>query len=279
MRYRQRKGEVELSDVRDFDLVRIFECGQCFRWNSDEYGVYSGVALGYAAKIRRENDSIFISGSVADFESIWRDYFDLDRDYEEIRKMLCIDEYMCAAVNFGAGLRILRQEKWEALCSFIISQCNNIPRIKKIIDALCRAFGEEIYLGGETYYAFPKPEILAEQSINDLSFLRCGYRAAYIIEAAKAVHSGILDLNRLAELNVSDSLNALKALKGVGDKVANCIVLFGLSKLDAFPVDVWMKKTIAEHYDKDFDPKIFGSYAGIAQQYMFYYARSGFNKH
>ena len=275
MKYTPKDGYVEFIPEDDFDLPRIFECGQCFRWNADENGVYTGVAFGRAAKIRREGDKVIISGSVQDFEDIWREYLDLDRNYAEIRRGLCIDDYMRSASEFGAGIRLLKQDKWEALCSFIISQCNNIPRIKKIVETLCRTFGDEIAFDGGTYYSFPPPEKVAALSPEDLAPLRCGYRAPYIIGAAQAVADGTIDLDAIAAGTPEDASKALKTLNGVGDKVANCVVLFGLQMFNAFPIDVWMKKALAKHYGKGFDPAVFGEYAGLAQQYMFYYARSG----
>ena len=275
MKYEQCGTEVKISGVSDFDLERIFECGQCFRWNADESGVYTGVAMGKAARIRSEGGDVYITGTMEDFESVWRDYFDLDRDYETIRKKVCIDDFMTRASSFGAGIRILRQDKWEALCSFIISQCNNIPRIKKIVETLCREFGQSVELEGQTYYTFPSAKTVAALTVEELAPLRCGYRAPYIIGAAKAVAGGELDLEAIAAGKPEDALKTLKTLNGVGDKVANCAVLFGLQMLDAFPIDVWIKKVLATQYGRDFDPSVFSPYAGIAQQYMFYYARSG----
>ncbi|MBQ8975706.1 MAG: DNA-3-methyladenine glycosylase 2 family protein [Oscillospiraceae bacterium] len=275
MKYEQCGNEVKISGVSDFDLERIFECGQCFRWNADESGVYTGVAMGKAARIRSEGGDVYITGTMEDFESVWRDYFDLDRDYETIRKKVCIDDFMTRASSFGAGIRILRQDKWEALCSFIISQCNNIPRIKKIVETLCREFGQSVELEGQTYYTFPSAKTVAALTVEELAPLRCGYRAPYIIGAAKAVAGGELDLEAIAAGKPEDALKTLKTLNGVGDKVANCAVLFGLQMLDAFPIDVWIKKVLATQYGRDFDPSVFSPYAGIAQQYMFYYARSG----
>lgn len=275
MKFFERDGAVELTDLDDFDLKKIFECGQCFRWNPDENGGYVGVAHGKAARIYRDGGSVFITGTAADFESVWYDYFDLGRNYADIRKTLCIDEYMQKASDFGAGIRILNQEKWEGLCSFIISQCNNIPRIKKIIETFCREFGDAVEFEGRIYYTFPTAKKTARLTEEDLAPLRCGYRAPYIISAAKAVSEGELDLDALAAADFNMALKLLKSQRGIGDKVANCVILFALHKLDAFPVDVWMKKAIAEHYGGKLDPAVFGRYAGLAQQYMFYYQRSG----
>jgi len=268
------KNEVEITDVADFDLEKIFECGQCFRWNADEFGTYVGVAYGHVARMRRVGESIFISGSLDDFETIWRTYLDLDRDYAEIRKNLAIDDFMQSATDFGAGIRMLRQEKWEALCSFIISQNNNIPRIKTIIEALCREFGDPVDFEGMQYHTFPSAKKLADVSVDSLAPLRCGYRAAYIISAAKAVASRSIDLDTLANSSPCIARTELKKIHGIGDKVADCVMLFGFHMLDAFPIDVWMERAVAEHFGKDFDPSIFSPHAGIAQQYIFYFKRS-----
>ena len=270
----EHSGEVEITGVGDFDPGKIFECGQCFRWEPDENGVYTGVAFGRVARLRRCGDSVFISGTPEDFETVWRDYFDLDRDYADIRRILGIDGFMRKAVEFGAGIRILRQDRWEALCSFIISQCNNIPRIKKIISALCREFGERVKFEGNEFYAFPSAARLAALDADGLAPIRCGYRAAYIIGAAKAAASGEIDLGALSQGSPEDARAALKRLPGVGNKVADCAALFGLHMLDAFPVDVWMKRAVTEHYGPGFDPGIFSPYAGVAQQYIFHYARN-----
>ncbi len=266
---------VAVTGISDFDLPRIFECGQCFRWDPDENGVYTGVAFGRAARLEKRGDDVLITCTADDFENIWRGYFDLDLDYAGIRRSLCINDYMCAAAEFGAGIRILRQDPWEALCSFIISQCNNIPRIKKIIETLCCLYGKRFSALGGGFYAFPDAETLASLSPDDLAPLRCGYRAPYIIDAARAVSEGRIDLCSLSKGDPETALKSLKTLNGVGDKVANCAVLFGLHMLDAFPVDVWMKRAISNHCGPDFDPSVFSPYAGIAQQYMFYYERSG----
>jgi len=274
MEYFQRSGEVEVTGVSDFDLGRIFECGQCFRWDVCENGNYIGVAFGIAARVRKEDGSIFISGTAEDFKAVWLDYFDLERDYLAIRQSLCIDDFMKEATKHGAGIRILKQDKWEALCSFIISQCNNIPRIKGIVSAMCREFGERIEFEGREYYLFPPAEKIACLDEKSLAPLRCGYRAAYILNAAKAIASGEIDLDALSSGKADTARNALKSLRGVGDKVADCVMLFGLNMLNSFPLDVWMKRAVSEHYGKNFDQSIFSPFAGIAQQYIFHYVRN-----
>ena len=277
MKIFKRGNEIEISDISDFDLSRIFECGQCFRWKRDECGAYTGVAYGHAARVHQIGDKVFLSCSDAEFEIIWRNYFDLDRDYRFIRQQLCIDDFMKRATAFGAGIRILRQDKWEALCSFIISQNNNISRIKSIIDTLCREFGEIIPFGEKILYTFPSVEKIASVGIEKLGVINCGYRTKYIADAAGKVADGKIDLDALAEYSPDATRAALKSIHGVGDKVADCVMLFGLQKLDAFPVDVWMKRAVAMNYGPDFTPEIFSPYAGLAQQYIFHYVRSCYN--
>ncbi len=273
MEYFEKNGEVYFSTEDDFDLKKIFDCGQCFRWNENEDGSFTGVAKGRAARIRREGSSIVISGNAEDMRSVWQNYFDLDRDYRSMRRRICVDEYMAEASDFGKGIRILNQDRWETLCSFIISQCNNIPRIKKIVETMCREFGDKICFEGRDFYTFPDAETIAALSTDDLAPLRAGYRAPYIIAAAKAVSEGTVDLDLLSRGTLRDAEKTLKTLPGIGDKVANCVILFSLRIPEAFPIDVWMKKAIKAHYPDGFDPEIFGDCAGLAQQYMFYYER------
>ena len=268
------KGVIRITGVSDFEPSRIFECGQCFRWNAQPDGSYIGVAGKKAARVRKEGGSVYLSGTPEDFNGFWREYFDLDREYAAIRDKFSGDGYLKQAAEFGAGIRILRQDRWEVLCSFIISQCNNIPRIKGIIERLCALYGEPLEFEGKTYYTFPEYDIIAGLEAKQLEPLSCGYRAPYIIGAARALRDGTLNFKELESEKTEEALKTLKKLDGVGDKVANCVLLFGLNKLDAFPVDVWMKRALAGNYPESFDPAAFGGYAGIAQQYIFYYARS-----
>ena len=266
--------KIYLGTLREIDPVKTFECGQCFRWNADENGDYFGVAFGKAAKVVCEGERVYIICESGDYETVWKSYLDMERDYESIRLGFDAGEYLAKCADFGAGIRILRQERWEALCSFIISQCNNIPRIKGIVEKLCLNFGEKMEFMGREYYTFPHAETISRLQPEELAVLRSGYRAPYIIGAAKAVAAGELDLEYLAKADQTTAMKGLLSLNGVGAKVANCALLFGLGHLEAFPIDVWMKRALKEHFAPGFDPASLGEYAGLAQQYIFYYARS-----
>ena len=187
------KTELEkfcIEDCADFSPEAIFECGQAFRWNADENGIYTGVAYGIPARVWTENGKGYILSTEDSFASVWHDYFDLGRDYSVLRGEISREAVLAPACEFGKGIRILRQEPWEALCSFIISQCNNIPRIKGIVEKLCRLCGDEVEFMGEILYAFPSARNVASLSEKELSSLRAGYRAAYISEAARGVADG-----------------------------------------------------------------------------------------
>ena len=261
----------KLCSTDELDIVKTFECGQCFRWNTGENGVYTGIAAGCPAIVEVEDNSVYITTDApADF---WHEYFDLATDYAEISRSFC-GEYLETCRDYGYGIRILRQESWEALCSFIISQCNNITRIKGIVERLCKSFGDEILFEGKSYYTFPSAETLSKLTAEDLAPLRSGYRAEYIIAAAKAVTSGELNLEELKSGDYKTAIKQLRTVRGIGEKVANCVVLFGLGHMEAFPIDVWMKRALKENFPADFNPESLGTYAGLAQQYIFYYARS-----
>lgn len=266
-----------LASAYEMDSVKTFECGQCFRWNCDENNVYTGVVRGTAAKITTRDGALYLQSSDPEKTDMWRDYFDLDVDYENIRLAFDGGEYLKKCSEYGRGIRILRQEPWEALCSFIISQCNNIPRIKKIVETLCGCFGDPVEFDGTTFYAFPSAERIASLSVDELAPLRCGYRAPYILAAARDVAEGRIDFQKLIGMSFADSITELRTMQGVGPKVANCMALYGLHQMSGFPIDTWMKKALKEHFPPDFDPETLGEYAGLAQQYIFYYARSGGN--
>lgn len=262
----------ELCGVQELNPQRTFDCGQCFRWNADAEGKYRGVASGKAAVVWAEAGRTYIECAAGDIY-FWRDYLDMETDYAEARRSIEVCNYLRDCAAYGEGIRILRQDKWEALCSFIISQCNNIPRIKGIVEKLCSLYGEPVEAPWGEARAFPTAERVADLSEEALAPLRSGYRAPYILAAARAVAGGDIDLDATALLPCGEARAELKKLNGVGDKVANCVVLFGLHQLDAFPVDVWIKRALASNMPKGFDPSSLGKYAGLAQQYMFFHAR------
>lgn len=256
--------------VKDFLPDEIFDCGQCFRWEKAEDGSWSGIAHGRRLTVSLRGDELTLRGTDrAGFDSLWRDYFDLGRDYGAVKEFLSADPVLREAAAYSPGIRILRQEPWETLCSFIISQNNNIPRIKGIISRLCENFGKD--LGGA--YSFPSAETLAGLDESDLAPLRCGFRARYILDAARRVAGGEVDLGGLSDIPLSDAHAALESITGVGPKVADCTLLFGCGRLECFPVDVWMKRILARYYPGGF-PEKYLVYGGIAQQYLFNLARA-----
>lgn len=279
------KTDIIIRDARDFDLAHIFECGQCFRWNKTGENEYTGVAKGRALTISQSgNDIVFRDTAERDFYDIWYDYFDFGADYGAIKSELSGDAVMREAISHGGGIRILNQDLWETVVSFIISASNNIPRIKGIVERLCAAFGDEIEYGGNIYYAFPSIERLSSLSREDLGIIRAGFRDKYIIDAAEKFSSGALSASMLRNLDSAAAKKALMTISGVGNKVANCILLFGLHRADAFPVDVWIKRIMEYCYfggreqsiDKisEFADAKFGrALGGYAQQYLFFYAR------
>lgn len=261
---------VIIENVSNFDLKQTFDCGQAFRWNEDADGVWQGSVLDKSIKLYYESDKIIIEGTTKeDFENFWFDYFDLSRDYSKVIDTISSDPILKKATAFGNGIRILKQDPWEALCSFIISQNNNIPRIKGIIDRLCENFGQKI----GSFYTFPSAHQLAALTVEDLSCIRSGFRAKYIIDAAKKVSSGEIDLENLKKCDIDTARDTLMTIKGVGPKVADCVLLFGLNKIDAFPKDVWIKKAMLTFFPNGL-PECAKGYEGLVQQYIFFYARS-----
>lgn len=263
--------ETVIAPVNELNIEKTFECGQCFRWNAGPDGVYRGIAYGYPAAVYEQDGAVIVRSDAPD--SLWHDYFDMDLNYTSA-SVFGAGEYLDSCVERGKGIRILRQEPWEALCSFIISQCNNIPRIKGIVERLCREFGNPVSFEGSEFFTFPSAETLSNTTEDDLAVIRSGYRAEYIICAAKAVCSGELDLGKLMSEDWESAKKDLLSIRGVGEKVANCVVLFGLHHMEAFPIDVWIRRALKEHFPKDFRPESLGPYAGLAQQYIFYSARS-----
>ncbi|MCL1828931.1 MAG: DNA-3-methyladenine glycosylase 2 family protein [Oscillospiraceae bacterium] len=265
---------VRLAKADEFDPEKTFECGQCFRWSRTADGVYTGVAFGRAASVWAEGETVFTDAGEDEVRALWSDYFDLKTDYKAINKEFTHSDFLRTCAEYGRGIRILNQDFWETLCSFIISQCNNIPRIKKIILTLCENFGEPVLKNGETLYTFPAAETVARLGPDDLEVLKCGYRAEYISKAARFCSNSAGDTAALRNKDAREAVRELMKLRGVGEKVANCVALFGLGKKDAFPVDVWMRRALEEFFPPGFDPLSLGPYAGLAQQYIYHYART-----
>ena len=264
-------GYICIDNVTDLDLRQTLDCGQSFRWTENADGSFDGIAFGKKVRVRLNGERLYIENSnKADFESIWKDYFDLELDYGKIREEISeIHPVLKEAAKYAPGIRILRQEPYEALCTFIISQNNNIKRIKGIVQRLCENFGEEISPGD---FAFPTPQKMAELSADDLAPLRAGFRNRYLIDAAQKVYSGEVDLESCRTLDYEQARKELMKITGVGVKVADCTLLFGLHRIEAFPVDVWMKRAMEKLFP-GMMPSDFGDCAGIAQQYIFHYSR------
>ena len=251
-----------------FSIAATLDCGQAFRWEEIVNGVWEGIANDRYLKIEQnDNELILHNVSEKDFYEFWEDYFDLKRDYNAIISKI-ENEKLKTAAEYGKGIRILRQDPWETLCSFIISQNNNIPRIKGIINRLCENFGEKTNKG----YAFPTAQKIAILTVEDLAVLRSGFRAKYILDAAKKVAGGEIDLNSLKIVPTEKAREKLLKIYGVGNKVADCVLLFGLGHLDAFPKDVWIKRALNEMFGGELK-ETESEFAGIYQQYIFYYAR------
>ena len=265
------------------DMKKIAESGQIFRFNvyDDEYSLVAGDKLLF---IKEDDDGYILSCSKSEFEEFWTDYFDLRLDYSDFEKNIPADDlFLINAAEYSYGIRILNQDKWEMLISFIISQRKSIPAIKSSIEKLARTYGKKIDMQvpdfiknidkNSEFFAFPTPKALADASLDDLNACSLGYRSPYIEASAKAVYRGDIDLEALSKLDDNELLAALMSLKGVGIKVANCVALFGYHRIAAFPIDVWIKRMIDEHYDGEFPLKLYDGYAGVIQQYIFYYGR------
>lgn len=285
---------VKIEGIKNFDIGKIFDCGQCFRFdkvkNSIHQKEFSGIAFGRLVSFAQDGDVIFIYGSdLRDFEEIWKRYLDIERDYDAVCEDIlsnCDNEALKEAIEYGKGIRILSQDPFECVISFIISQNNNIPRIKKIIEALCAKCGSKIQPDGEmekhlsgksSLCSFPDAQAIYSLGVDGLFELKTGFRARYIYDAVFQALQGGLSFDKIMnEQEIEKCIQALCVVKGIGNKVASCILLFGFGKYNAFPIDVWMKRVAAKYF-ADFEEKLswerFGSYAGIAQQYLFYYER------
>lgn len=252
----------------DLDLDETLDCGQAFRWkktDSDYECTYEGRFVNDFLRVSqtKKGEFIFHDTDEETFLGKWKDYFDFDTDYTELKRQFSEDKTLSAACNFAGGIRLLKQDSWECLISFIISQNNNIPRIKGIIDRLCGNYGGD----------FPMAAQLAKENTDSLAYLRSGFRAKYIADAAHRTADGTTDLSAIAAMPIDEARSELKKILGVGPKVAECVLLFGMYRTEAFPVDVWIKRVLAEYYPGGF-PAFAAEKAGIAQQYLFHYIRN-----
>lgn len=262
--------KIYIKNATNFDLEQTLDCGQAFRWSKCENNIWSGIAFGKYIKLYHKNNDVVICGSTqSDFEVYWKKYFDLERNYANIINQISTDNIIKKAAEYSSGIRILNQEPWEALCSFIISQNNNIPRIKGIIERLCENFGKKIDGG----YTFPSAEVLAALNETDLAIIRSGFRAKYILDAAQKVASGKINLEKLRHTKYDTAKKTLMTIKGVGPKVADCVLLYGLEHIEAFPRDVWINRALDEMFNGQL-PKCSETYGGIVQQYIFHYIRT-----
>ena len=254
------------------DLKQTLESGQCFRWRRLEDGSYAGISGRNTLRIRQSENGVWLTvGSEAEAQ-FWLRYFDSGTDYDAVIRQFSADTILKEAAEENRGIRILRQEPFETLISFIISQNNNIPRITGIIGRLCESFGEKVSDEYGGWYSFPTADVLASLAPDDLAPLRAGFRVRYILDAAKKVSGGKVELDRIYGMPYGEGKEYLKTITGVGDKVADCVLLFAYHKTEAFPSDVWIKRVTAEYY-ADGLPECMGEYKGIAQQYLFEYFR------
>ena len=268
---------LEIAYEGNFSVAKTFDCGQCFRFDPVEgskfESEFSGVAYGKRISFAEDGGKLYILGATEEeYKKIWHSYLGLDMDYGAIDADILSRSDSPAlrdALEYGRGIRILRQEPWEAVCSFIVSQNNNIPRIKKIIAAMSEKYGEPIG-GGD--FAFPTANALKSAGVDGLFELKTGFRAKYIYDAASKISDGEIDLTRLGG-STDECVKKLCEIKGIGPKVALCSLLFGFARYDAFPVDVWIRRVMEKYFKEGFTPAELGAYAGIAQQYLFYYER------
>ncbi len=266
MDYYVKDNDIILNE-KDLDLDETLDCGQAFRWKkvgSDYKCTYEGSFFNDSLRISEISKGNFILHNTSEEEFLgrWVDYFDLRTNYSELKKQFSEDETLSKACEFAGGIRLLKQNSWECLISFIISQNNNIPRIKGIIDRLCEKYG-----------GFPSAEQMRGVTADDLAYLRSGFRGKYLSDAVECVNCGTVNLAEIAAAPIDEAREALKKIKGVGPKVAECVLLFGMHRTEAFPVDVWIKRVLAEYYPDGF-PEFAKENAGIAQQYLFHYIRN-----
>lgn len=282
------KNVVVLEELKNFDLKQTLECGQVFRYEKVSDSSYVLIARNKRIRLTQKPESTTLmihNTNISEYEEIWKDYLDIETDYSKIiDKISKDDSHMQKAVEYGQGIRILNQDPWEMIISFIISQNKAIPHIQTCISNICQAFGEQLIdKDDEIYYAFPTIEELAKATDEELRACKVGFRAPYIMDACQKVMDGTVVLELLPGMSTQEAKEELMKIKGIGEKVAHCVLLFGLNKTDTFPTDVWIKRVMQEvYFDNketknqdiiDFANNKYGDYAGYAQQYLFYYGR------
>lgn len=282
MEISEKNNQIIIRNIKDFNLTHIFNCGQCFRWNMEADGSYTGVVKDKVINVEQEGSTV-IFNNMDGYENIIKGYFDLNTDYSEIKRSVNTDEVMSEAIKFGSGIRILNQDEWETMISFMISANNRIPMIKRVIENLSSCFGEFICnYRGRDYYTFPKAEKLAEADVEKIRECKAGFRSPRLKDAAVKFLNEKDVVYNIKNKSYDEGLEYLKTYKGIGNKVANCILLFSMRKFDTFPVDVWVRRVMQALYvDKDtkdadirkFAENKFGKLSGYAQQYLFYYSR------
>ena len=278
-----------IQNLKDFNCTHIFECGQCFRWNKQEDNSYTGVFGNNVLNVKQEGDLVTFKGICdKNIEQVVKEYFDLETDYSKVKQELAkIDDNLKLSIEYGEGIRILNQDLWECIISFIISANNNIPRIKKIIERICNKYGNNIKWNEKDYYTFPTVEQLSKASVQDLRELGLGFRDKRVYDTTQMFINNEVSLKGLEEMEDTNALREkLLTLSGVGEKVADCILLFGLKRWEVFPIDVWVRRVMNELYiKKEDETKVskseiqklakekYHNLAGIAQQYLFYWKR------
>ena len=285
MKLYEKDNLVILEDVENFDAKAIFTCGQAFRWYEEKNGSFTTVHLGRVLNVLNEDDKVIFKGTnLEEFNEIWIDYFDLNTDYQSIRKSLANNKILANAMEYGKGIRILNQNHFEMLISFIISANNMIPRIRKSIEVISMRYGKFICEDeNRKYYSFPTVEELSKATVEELrEFAKVGFRDKRIFDTVNMIKNENIDLDGFENLETDNLREELLRFSGVGNKVADCIMLFSYKRGEVFPVDVWIKRVMEELFIKEETPvkkiskeadRIFGKYAGYAQQYLFYYGR------
>ena len=263
--------------INNFDLAQICRSGQCFRMTEKEKDIYVVIAGNRYLEVQQQGRECRFYCDEPEFEDFWKKYFDLDHDYMYYRDQINPnDTYLCQAASYGSGIRILRQDLWEMIVSFLISHQNHIARIRRCIQNICESYGERCVSDkGEIYYAFPRPEAFEGLEEDALKECNLGYRSKYVVRTAKRIASEETDLNRILEMPYKKAREELLGLFGVGEKVADCICLFALHHLQAFPVDTHIQQALQEHYKRGFPNRRYRGFQGVMQQYIFYYELFG----